>query len=167
MNTKSLKSSFNRLVDKFNQTDFQHINLKNYSTQSPKKNNAIQALEYRYDQSIIALKDSFDKVVELEINEKSYKESIEFKSNFLAKMAHDLRTPLNGVIGMIEILKLSDYLQGSDRNQVDMLSRSSDQLLSIVNETLDFSKLEAGILDIQAKTHHLIDNLLEIKNIHF
>jgi signal transduction histidine kinase len=70
------------------------------------------------------------------------------KSDFLARMSHEIRTPLNGIIGLNHILSDTDLTQG----QLDIVSKvqsSSNALLRIVNDVLDFAKIEAGRLDIE------------------
>lgn len=70
------------------------------------------------------------------------------KSEFLARMSYEIRTPLNGIIGMTDILEKQD-LTGEARNVLGLLRRSGEVLLNIINDILDFSKIESGrmILD--------------------
>lgn len=70
------------------------------------------------------------------------------KSQFLANMSHEIRTPLNGIIGFIEILKKS-VTENVQRKQLEIVSKSSHLLLSIINDILEFSKIEAGKLEIE------------------
>lgn len=70
------------------------------------------------------------------------------KSEFLARMSYELRTPLNGIIGMTDILEKHN-LSGEARDVLGLLRRSAEVLLNIINDILDFSKIESGkmILD--------------------
>ncbi|WP_310540647.1 ATP-binding protein [Phenylobacterium sp.] len=75
-------------------------------------------------------------------------EASQAKSAFLAMMSHELRTPMNGVLGMAHALKQTrlDERQGA---QVEMLIRSGDGLMAILNDILDVSKIEAGKLELE------------------
>ncbi|WP_255367619.1 response regulator [Caulobacter sp. UNC279MFTsu5.1] len=71
----------------------------------------------------------------------------EAKSTFLATMSHELRTPLNGMLGLAQTLKL-EPLEPGEREQVELLEDSGRNLLTLLNDVLDLSKIEAGKLDI-------------------
>ena len=80
-------------------------------------------------------------------------EATRVKSEFLASMSHELRTPLNSVIGFSGILLkgLAGSLNEEQLMQVTMINRSGKHLLSLINDVLDLSKIEAGQFDIQAE----------------
>src|ERR1035437_9438576 len=76
------------------------------------------------------------------------------KSAFLAKMSHKIRTPMNGVIGMVSLL-LDSPLDGIHRDQARSRVQSSEELLTILNYVLDISKLEAGFLSLEHSDFNL------------
>jgi signal transduction histidine kinase/ActR/RegA family two-component response regulator len=78
------------------------------------------------------------------------------KSKFLAMMSHELRTPMNGVLGMAQALKLSP-LNADQMGQVEMILRSGDSLMTILNDILDVSKIEAGKLELEVAAFDLIE----------
>ncbi len=70
------------------------------------------------------------------------------KDQFLANMSHEIRTPLNGIIGYLDLLSLSNLTE-SQKRQVDVTQKSSDLLLELINDILEFSKVEAGEVTLE------------------
>ena len=79
------------------------------------------------------------------------------KSEFLANMSHELRTPLNAVIGFSEVLKEQMFgpLNDKQKEYTRDISASGQHLLSLINDILDLSKIEAGRMDLEASTFSL------------
>jgi signal transduction histidine kinase len=83
------------------------------------------------------------------------------KSDFLANMSHEIRTPINGVMGMLELLTQED-LKIEHKEKINIAFNSSKSLLEVVNEVLDYSKIEAGKLTLEHVEFDIINLLTEI-----
>ncbi|MFF7707711.1 response regulator [Pseudomonas sp. NPDC007930] len=86
------------------------------------------------------------------------------KAEFLAKLSHEIRTPMNGVLGMTELL-LGTPLSVKQRDYVQTIHSAGNELLTLINEILDISKIESGQIeldDVQFDLNALIDDCLNI-----
>jgi PAS domain S-box-containing protein len=81
------------------------------------------------------------------------------KSVFLANMSHELRTPLNSILGYTQILESDNTLNDAQKESINIIYRSGKHLLTLINDTLDLSKIEAGKLEIIAIDFNLPDFL--------
>ncbi|MCX7170406.1 MAG: response regulator [Proteobacteria bacterium] len=101
---------------------------------------------------------------ELQAAMEAAKAASKAKSQFLANMSHEIRTPLNGVLGMAELL-LSSEISGNPRKIAETIFRSGTTLLGIVNDVLDYSKIEAGKLEIERASfdlRNLVEDVVEL-----
>ncbi|MDQ3250537.1 MAG: PAS domain-containing protein, partial [Chloroflexota bacterium] len=78
------------------------------------------------------------------------------KSEFLANTSHEIRTPINAVIGMTSLL-LDTHLSAEQQDLVETIRNGGDALLAIINNILDFSKIESGMLEVEAQPLVLVD----------
>jgi PAS domain S-box-containing protein len=85
------------------------------------------------------------------------------KSEFLANMSHEMRTPMNGIIGMTE-LTLDTDLTGIQRENLEMVKLCADNLLELINNILDLSKIEAGRLQLEETGFNLAEVLAKTMN---
>lgn len=87
------------------------------------------------------------------------------KSQFLSNMSHELRTPMNGIIGMSQALRESGKLQDDELDQANTIYRSADALLIILNDILNFSKIEARKIELELITFNLRDLVEDVANL--
>ncbi|HGJ4363268.1 TPA: two-component sensor histidine kinase BarA [Salmonella enterica subsp. enterica serovar Thompson] len=120
---------------------------------------------HNIDQATSDLRETLEQMeiqnVELDLAKKRAQEAARIKSEFLANMSHELRTPLNGVIGFTR-LTLKTELNPTQRDHLNTIERSANNLLAIINDVLDFSKLEAGKLILESIPFPLRNTLDEV-----
>ncbi|EKR3739331.1 two-component sensor histidine kinase BarA [Salmonella enterica subsp. enterica serovar Typhi] len=124
-----------------------------------------EEMQHNIDQATSDLRETLEQMeiqnVELDLAKKRAQEAARIKSEFLANMSHELRTPLNGVIGFTR-LTLKTELNPTQRDHLNTIERSANNLLAIINDVLDFSKLEAGKLILESIPFPLRNTLDEV-----
>lgn len=91
------------------------------------------------------------------------------KSEFLANMSHELRTPLNGILGYTQILKREPNLNTKQQEQLGIIQQCGEHLLTLLNDILDLSKIEARKMELYLSDFefpHFLDSIIEIVRIH-
>ncbi len=101
---------------------------------------------------------------EAERQRKRAEQSEHFKQMFLANMSHEIRTPMNAIAGMTNIL-LSSNQSKENLQYLNAIKHSSDNLLVVINDVLDISKMEAGKLNIESTAFNLEQQLYALRNI--
>lgn len=87
------------------------------------------------------------------------------KSQFVANMSHELRTPLNAILGFTEVMSRDSFLGDENLENLRIINRSGQHLLELINDVLDLSKIEAGIISLDERSfdlYQLLDTLEEM-----
>lgn len=92
---------------------------------------------------------------DLRVAKQRAEESDRLKSSFMANMSHEIRTPMNGILGFSSLLS-EENLKESDRQMyVDLIQKSGERMLNIINEIIDISKIESGLVNINSSEENL------------
>ncbi|MFO7842100.1 MAG: PAS domain S-box protein [Fidelibacterota bacterium] len=96
-----------------------------------------------------SLQHEYQTTRELKKAKEKAEESDRLKSAFLANMSHEIRTPMNGIIGFVDLLQRADLNEKQEKIYLDMVAKSSQRLLSTINDIIEISKIEAGEIPVQ------------------
>ena len=129
---------------------------------------ASDVMRKNVDQTTEELQETLETIeiqnVELDLARKEALKASRSKSEFLANMSHEIRTPLNGIIGYTSLM-LEGKLKPQQREYLTTIEKSAQGLMSMLNDILDFSRLEAGKLELDSSRlnlHSVIDDVLSI-----
>ncbi|MAX26160.1 MAG: hypothetical protein CMJ19_16815 [Phycisphaeraceae bacterium] len=123
-------------------------------------------LEQMVEQRTLELKHIHDQLLgvndDLAKAKNQAEQAAKSRTEFLATMSHEIRTPMNGIVGMTDVL-LTTPLNDQQRGYVQTVQRSGDALLSIIDDILDFSKLDAGKMTLEPVTCDLMTLLEDVR----
>jgi len=111
------------------------------------------------NQIIDALREAAASKDEAEKAKHSAESASQAKGQFLAHMSHEIRTPLNAILGYAQILNQSQRLESDQRKAIQTIESSGNSLLELINEVLDYSKIEAGTKELNPKDFDLKEQL--------
>jgi len=137
--------------------------VQSYDNQDAYDEKDKQILEFVSHQISISIE---RKKAEQELNEALIraKESDRLKSAFLANMSHEIRTPLNSIIGFSDLLLNPDFELTQHKEFAELINNSGNSLLLIINDIMDISKIEAGLVQLKKKVFSVQNLIAEIQN---
>ena len=131
---------------------------------------AYNEMQNSVEQATLDLRETLETIeiqnIELDMARRDAQRANQVKTEFLANMSHEIRTPLNGILGFARLLGRSN-LTKKQADQVDTIMSSSQVLLTIINDVLDFCKIEAGKLTLDNRSSNLrvaIEEVLAMLN---
>ena len=86
-------------------------------------------------------------------------ESDKLKSAFLANMSHEIRTPMNGILGFSELLKNPHLSDSKQQKYIEVIEKSGNRMLNIINDIVDISKIEAGLMDVNLNESNINEQI--------
>ena len=105
-----------------------------------------------------------EQAAELEVQKHKAEESTKLKSQFLASMSHELRTPMNSILGLTELILEKADMSTKNQERLQVVLNSGRRLMTLINDILDLSKIEAGKMDIRVEDVLLEEVIGEISN---
>lgn len=96
---------------------------------------------------------------EFQLQKENAIKSDKLKSSFLANMSHEIRTPMNGILGFSELLKEPNLSGDEQKNYIGMIEKSGHRMLNIINDIIDISKIEAGLMKMDIKESNINEQI--------
>ena len=131
---------------------------------SQKLNASNVELEYQSKELAVQKDELIEQNIELEMQKKQLDEASQLKSSFLSNMSHELRTPLNSVIALASVLnrRLAGMIPEEEYSYIDVIERNGKNLLALVNDILDLSRIESGKEEINISSFNIYELVAEV-----
>jgi PAS domain S-box-containing protein len=140
--------------------------VQSYEKKDTYNSNDMEVLMYISDQ-LSRLIERKKYVEELEITLQKAKQSDKLKSAFLANMSHEIRTPMNGIQGFVNLLKKPDLTGEKKELFINLIQKSSERMLNIINDIVNLSKIESGMTEVNNSNTNInsqIENIYDFFN---
>ncbi len=134
------------------------IVVQSYDNPKAFDSNTIEVFEYVSNQVSMALErtKNFEDLVTAK---NQAEESDRLKSAFLANMSHEIRTPMNGILGFAELLKEPQLSDEQQQKYINVIEKSGQRMLNIINDIVDISRIESGLMDVSLKESNINEQL--------
>lgn len=140
------------------------VQLENFIGELKKLNEEYQQQNIqirKQNESLIELHQRLkEKADELAVQKQKAEESTQLKSQFLASMSHELRTPMNSILGLTELILEKTSLDSKNKERLQVVHKSGNRLMGLINDILDLSKIEAGKMELREEDI-LLEEILE------
>ena len=144
------------------------VQLENFISELKKLNDDYQKQNEKIkkqNETLVKLhKNLQEQAAELEVQKHKAEESTKLKSQFLASMSHELRTPMNSILGLTELILEKADMSTKNQERLQVVLNSGRRLMTLINDILDLSKIEAGKMDIRVEDVLLEEVIGEISN---
>ena len=142
------------------------LHLEQMVTELKKLNDEFQNQNKQIKEQNKSLKDLHDqlkeKADELAVQKEKAEEATKLKSQFLASISHELRTPMNSILGLTELILEDSSLVNKDKERLEVVLKSGKRLMLLINDVLDLSKIEAGKMNVNYDTFVLNDLINDV-----
>jgi len=108
---------------------------------------------------VLQNKEKEKRAAELIIAKEKAEESDRLKSAFLANMSHEIRTPMNGILGFAELLKEPNLTGKEQQEYIKIIEKSGARMLNIINDIVDISKIESGLMEVSIKESNINEQI--------